>query len=104
MPSPRRKTTVLAVPRSTARSVPTASDGNLMPLTVAVSSEEPAVGLQPGPLDRQLRERPVPTVAAATLLHTVVLEFEQLGNVEGAPVGLQCNLRPPDELRRLRLA
>ena len=31
MPSPRRKTTVFAVPRSTARSVPAASDGNLIP-------------------------------------------------------------------------
>src|SRR6476659_2087923 len=30
MPSPRRKTTVFAVPRSTARSVPAASDGNLI--------------------------------------------------------------------------
>src|ERR1700745_2741149 len=35
MPSPRRKTTVFAVPRSTARSVPAAKEGNLTPRTVA---------------------------------------------------------------------
>src|SRR5437868_11677717 len=64
--------------------------------------EQATMFAEPGALDLEPFELPIPSVPAAALLRELVLALQQGRDIEVGPIGRQRRARPPNELFGLR--